>query len=337
MTETDKVIQEFLEDKEDLDKSWYGTCKRMCDHFQNFLDTNDIDPRETEFQSGDIENFDKYLTNETDWASSTVKNHVMASRELIKYAIKNRHGWDAVFQDNHPMSIYEADISSDDTRWEAETGEEIPYITEEEHEALLEENENPRDEILLHTLWDTGCRPAELRRLKLSDIDKTDLIENRKITVETAKRKDHKRDVYLSPTTRSKWVFWLYKGKRSAYGNSSHTSDYVFPTQRSEKMSEGTVNRQIKRLAERCDIQEVGYTIESDDHLLRGERQTIEREMVKINTKSYRHSFAVRACKNGINLALLADLMGHADTSSLESYTKFLPDDRKEAWERFIH
>jgi hypothetical protein len=30
-----------------------------------------------------------------------------------------------------------------------------------------------------------------------------------------------------------------------------------------------------------------------------------------------------------INLSLLAELMGYADTSSLESYTKFLTEDKK--------
>lgn len=337
-TTTDDVIQSFLENKKGMDDSWQSTCRRTAEHFKEFLEEYNIDPFETEFQAGDIENFDEYLKENTDWANTTVKNHVMASRELIKFAVKKRKGWDAVFQKKHPLSIFSADISSDNkTNWEEETGEEITYITENEHQQLLEENENIRDDLLLRVLWDTGCRPAELRRLKLEDIDKKSLMEEREITLTTAKRKDHTRAVYLSPETRTKFVFWLYKGKRNAYSNHAHESAYVFPTQRSEKMSEGTINRQIKRLADRCDIQEVGYTITSDEHLLRGEKQTIEREMVRINTKAYRHAFAVRGCKNGINLSLLADLMGHSDPSSLDSYTKFLPDDRKDAFERFIH
>ena len=332
---TDEVIEDFLEDKQDLDESWYGTCRRMTEHLDGFLQQEGLNPEEVEFRGQDIEDFQDYLQDNTDWADSTTKNHVMAFRELIRYAVEGRYGWDALFNKGNPMSIYSADLD-DGLRWEEETDEDIPYITEEEHKALLEENENPRDDVILRTLWDTGCRPAELRRLKLSDIDKEDLMRERKINVDTAKRKDHDRDVYLSPTTRSKWVFWLYKGKRDAYGNSSHSSPYVFPTQRTEKMSQGTVNRQIKRLADRADIQDVGYELEADNYL-RGEMVETTREMVEINAKSYRHSFAVRACKNGINLNLLAELMGHADTSSLGSYTKFLPDDKKEAWERFIH
>jgi site-specific recombinase XerD len=332
---TEEVISDFLDEKSDLDESWYGTCRRMTEHLDGFLDQEDLDPQQIEFRGSDIEDFQDYLQKNTDWANSTIKNHVMAFRELVKFAYENRYGWDAVFQKGNPLSIYSADLD-DGLAWEEETGEEIPYITEEEHELLLEENENPRDEILLRTLWDTGCRPSELRRLTLSEIDKTDLIEDRKITVQTAKREDHQRDVYLSPTTRSKWVFWLYKGKRDAYGNSSHSSDYVFPTQRTENMSQGMINLQIKRLADRADIQTVGYELEAKNYL-RGEMVETTREMVELNSKAYRHSFAVRACKNGINLNLLAELMGHADSSSLSSYTKFLPNDKKEAWERFIH
>ena len=338
---TEQVIEEFIEDKEEnYDQSWAGTCRRSAHHFLDWLEQENIDPQQIKFKSGDIENYHDYLREiESDWAYSTRKNHTMAVRELINFAVKNRHGWDANFQDNHPHSIYEADISSDEGEsklgWEDETGEEIPYIEEQEHQALLEENNNPRDDVILSILWDTGCRPAELRRLKLDDINKRDLMDDGKITVETAKRKDHTREVFLRPKTKSKLVFWLYKGKRNAYGNSAHSSNYVFPTQRTEKMSEGTINKQIKRIADRADIQTVGYTIETENYL-RGEYEEVEREMVKINAKSYRHSFAVRACKRGINLSLLADLMGHSDTSSLESYTKFLPEDRKEEWERFI-
>ena len=332
---TDEVIKDFLEDKSELDESWYGTCRRMTEHLDGFFEQEDLDPQSVEFRGSDVEDFQNYLQNNRDWADSTVKNHVMAFRELIKHAYENRYGWDAVFQKGNPMSIYSADLD-DGLKWEEETGDDIPYITKDEHQTLLEINENPRDDVILRTLWDTGCRPAELRRLKLDNVDKEDLMKDRKINVDTAKREDHDRDLYLSPTTRSKWVFWLYKGKRDAYGNSSHSSEYVFPTQRTEKMSQGTVNRQIKRLADKADIQEVGYELEADNYL-RGEMKETTRQMVEINAKAYRHSFAVRACKNGINLNLLAELMGHADSSSLSSYTKFLPDDKKEAWERFIH
>jgi integrase/recombinase XerD len=307
----------------------------MTEYVDGFLQHQDLNPQDMEFRATDIENFEDYINDNSDWAKSTTKNHVMAFRELIRFAVENRHGWDAQFQEKHPFSIYQAELE-DGLKWEEETDEDIPYITEDEHEALLEENENPRDDVLLRTLWDTGVRPAELRRLTLDEVDKKDLIEEREITVQTAKRENHERKVYLTPTTRSKWVFWLYKGKRDAYGNSSHSSEYVFPTQRTEKMSQGTVNRQIKRLADRADIQEVGYTMQADNYL-RGEMKTKTREMVEINAKAYRHAFAVKACKNGINLSVLADLMGHADPSSLTSYTKFLPDDRKEAFERFIH
>lgn len=332
---TEELISDFLDEKSDLDKSWYCTCRRMTEYLDGFLDQEDLDPQQIEFRGSDIEDFQDYLNKNTDWAKSTTKNHVMAFRDLIRFAVENRHGWDAQFQNKHPFSIYQAELE-DGLAWEEETNNDIPYITEDEHKLLLEENENPRDEVLLRTLWDTGCRPAELRRLKLSDIDQKELIEEKKITVQTAKREDHERDVCLTPTTRSKWVFWLYKGKRDAYGNSSHSSDYVFPTQRTEKMCQGNINRQIKKLADRADIQSVGYELEANNYL-RGEMKKKTREMVEINAKAYRHSFAVRACKNGINLSLLAELMGHSDPRSLSYYTKFLPDDKRDAWERFVH
>ena len=335
----DEILEDWIETKIDNDKnqSWVATCRRAGKQFMDFLDEEGLEPTDIEFNKSDVEGFKSYVENERpDLGGNTVKNYCMASRDLIKFAYANRYGWDAVFEKGNPLSIYEADISPDESKWEEETGDDIAYIKEEEHEALLEENDNPRDDVILRTLWDTGCRPAELRRLKISDVDEDDLLKNRKIRVDTAKRDDHDRPLYLSPTTRQKWVFWLIKGRRDSYSSESYSSDYVFPTKESPKMEKGTINRQIKRLAERAGVQDVGYTRETE-HLLRGEYETLTREYVRINAKAYRSAFCVRACKNGINLDLLTELTGHASADSLDAYTRYLPDDVEEAWERFVH
>jgi site-specific recombinase XerD len=330
------LLCDWIQSKDKKNDSWQATCRRAGVLFFDFLDKEDIEPEDIEFNKKDIEDYKEYVEDETDLAGNTIKNYCMASRDLIQYAYADRRGWNAIFEKGNPLSIYEAEITPEQSNWEAETGEDIAYIRQEEHEALLDENSNPRDDILLRTLWDTGCRPAELRRLKVEDVDTQELIRNRKINVDTAKRDNHDRDLFLSPTTRQRWARWLLKGGRKAYSTHSYDSDYVFLTKRSPKMDKSTVNLQIKRLAKRANIQEVGYTQETDQ-LLRGEYETVEREYVRINAKSYRSAFIVRACRNGINLDLLTELTGHASADSLDAYTRYLPDDIEEAWERFIH
>ena len=336
----EEIIEEFQERKlKRKNTTWGHTCKRSATRFQNFLELNKYDMNDIEFNLFHLEDFIQHLKEQNRWADNSIKNMVFAIRELLKYGSK-RYGWDVVFAEHKPDSIYSDDLElPSGSQMLEETGQEIMYIREDEHEELVSECSNPRDDLIFSILYDTGCRPKEIRDLKLSKIkdndqEKENLFEDSKIEVKTAKRDDHYRYIYLKPDTRRKLIYWIYKGNREAYSSCAETSEYVFPTERSEKISKGGINKQVKRWAERADIQEVMYTKQSD-HLLQGDYQQLEREYVRINAKAYRHAFAVRACRNGISLAVLADLMGHADPESLKHYTKFYPDDLKEAWEQY--
>lgn len=335
------ILQDWIDSKDDHNDSWQSTCRRSGDLLYNWIDESGTDPTDSghTFTRYDIEEYKRHVNAYTNLSDNTIQNYCMASRDFIKFAYVEHpepQAFDAVFDKGDPFSIYEADISAHGSEWESQTGDDIAYIEEDEHQQLIDENENPRDDVLLRTLWDTGCRPGELRELQLSDIDKQELIQNRRFEVDTAKRENHTRWLYISPTTSQRWSRWLNKGERKAYSNESYTSPYVFPTDRTDKMSKGTINRQIKRIADRADIQETGYTKKAD-HLLDGEYKTVEKEYVRINAKSYRAAFCVRACKSGINLDLLTELTGHSSAESLEPYTRYLPSDVEEAWERFIH
>ena len=339
------IQSEYVQRKErDYDDSWAATCRRSTDLFLKFIEQEGIDIETHKFDKLDIEDFKGLVENQpNDYAGTTVKNMCMAARDFIGY-LNARYGVDANMiqtQNNQDFSIYSADISPDtSTRYEAETGTEIPYITKEEHQELLDTNDNARDDLLLRLLWDTGCRPSEIVNLRIPSDDedkkifRDNIMKEGKVQVETAKRDDHKRFVHFGSITKRRFVKWLYKGGREAYSSESKDSEYVFPTRRSKQMQPASVNTQIKRLADRAGIQTVAYK-RTTDTFLHGEMKPLEREFVKINAKSYRHAFAVRSCKNGIDLPRLAELMGHSDTDSLKAYTKFLPSDNREAWEEY--
>lgn len=337
-----EVIESFIQHKKaNKEYTWAETCKRTANRFENYLDLHNHDLTEEEFTGAMLEDFVSYLQNQNRWSNNSINNMVFAVRELLKYANK-RHDWDVIWAKHKPNSIYHEDLelpSSSKSQMKEETGRDILYIREDEHEKLISECSNPRDSLLFSILWDTGARPKEIRDLRLrqfkkNEHEKENLFEENKIQVDTAKRDDHQRYIYLKPSTKRKLIYWIFKGEREAYSSCAETSSYVFPTQRSEKFTKGGINKQVKRWAEKAGIQEVMYTKESD-HKLRGEHQQLERNFVRINAKSYRHAFAVRSCKNGMSLAVLADLMGHSDPESLKHYTKFYPDDLKEAWEQY--
>jgi len=334
----ENLRDEYVERKErDYNASWAATCRRSTDLFLEYLDNEDIDLENHNFTKTDVEDYKSLVEDQpNDYAGTTVKNMCMAMRDFLAYLCANYDLNVNMVQTatNQDYSIYSADIAPEtSTRYEAETGDEIPYITREEHEILLEENENPRDELLLRLLWDTGCRPKEIVDLRVDDV-KFDDIKQGKFEVSTAKRKGHNRTVYIGSITKRKFIKWAFKGGRKAYSSHSESSEYMFPTQKSEKMQPQLVNRQIKRLSKRAGIYEVAYSRKTDTYL-RGEMRELDREFARINCKSYRHSFCVRAAKNGIPLPILADLAGHSGTESLESYTKFMPDDMRQAWQEY--
>ena len=335
MTEDlDELINDFIDYKfDDRENTWADTCRRSAHRFVDYCDEKNIDPYEHEWDKFDIEQIHSWLPDR--YSDSTKQNIIFAIRELMRYGL-SQGGWSVLFRKGHPNSVLEADVRASTTRYENETGDEIPYIEREEHEAILEECTNPRDELLFNVLWDTGCRPVELREATIDDVD----FERGAINVQTAKRRknEHDRDVYLKPTTKTSLGMWLHRGGRTAF-TTVEESEYLFPTKRSAKMSQGTVNRQIKRWADKAGVQETAYTFEADHKMPwmdePNQDRTVERRMVKINAKAYRHSFCVRAVKNGISLGMLADLVGHVSPDSLKHYLKFREDDREDAFDRY--
>jgi len=326
----ENIIEEFLEKKyNDRSQNWASTCRRAAWEWHDFVEKKGFYYDEVEYNKTHLELYATWLGENNDYAPGTIENKVMAVRELMRYGY-NLYGWDVVFQKGLPNSILEADVRAKKTRYENETDERIPYIRDEEHEAILEECDNPRDQALFRLLYDTGARPTELRRATTDDLE----LSERYLWVKTLKKEDEDpRKVYFTPTTRRYLGEWIASG-RQAYSSYATNSDYLFPTQRSPQMAKGMVNRQVKRWADRAGVQEVAYSRKTD-HVLNGREFEAERDFVRINAKSYRHAFAVRACRNGISLALLAELLGHSDTSSVQHYTTFLPEDKRDAWERF--
>lgn len=321
--------------------NWAGTCQRAVEEWFEYCDeymvdmTGETEPN-SEINKYHLEEFDDWLKQDNDYSGNTRDNKIMAVRNFLQYAA-GRYGWSILLNKGQPNSVFEAEVSeSEETRYKKETGTDIPYVTDDEHEAMLEVNENPRDDLILRLLNDTGCRPHELRNAIIDNFEP----DKRRIYVDTAKRDDHQRWVYVSPTTRRRLMEWIYDGGRDAYSSEAYGTDYILVTKRNGKLKGDVINKQVKRLAREAGIQRTAYSRETEHILPRrdGSRDhyELEREFKAINAKAYRHRFCVRAVRNGISLGMLSELTGHADTSSLEDYLKFREEDRKDSYDDFL-
>lgn len=168
--------------------------------------------------------------------------------------------------------------------------------------------EGMRNVAILEILYATGMRISELIQLKLSSIQ-TNLSSAPDFCVIIIKGKGNKERVAL-----------LNKSALSAIRNylplregwlKKRKSDYLFPS--FTKDGKGThITRQrffqiIKRLAVQAGV-----------------------DIKLVSPHKIRHSFASHLLENGADLRVVQDLLGHADISSTQIYTKILNNKKKE-------
>lgn len=162
----------------------------------------------------------------------------------------------------------------------------VEVFAEEELGQLLTyagNNLNQRDCLLVHFLLYTGCRVSELCNTKLSDLDL--LIGQVKIIGKGGKY----REVPLRPDLVEE-IRWYVAGDR-AQGNFAG-SDYLFVSQRAEKLDRDTVNKVLSKIA--C-----GF---------------------RVFPHKFRHTFCTRLITAGVPLTTVSRLAGHADVSTTSNF-----------------
>ncbi|WP_128225699.1 site-specific integrase [Halobacteriaceae archaeon SHR40] len=327
MTGLEGVKEHYLDDKQiNTSENWYRTCKKCCEKFLKFCDENGFDA-ETNFAGAHITLWENHIKKTEDYSPRTVKNRVDIIRGMLKFGdeleiLNVRRG--------EQSGIESIKFRNIKTKYEEKTDTQIPYVTEDEYSAMLRCIDNPMHDVLIRILWDTGLRPVELVNIKGDEV----IPENQSISVDTAKLEStDERTVY--PTTSNFYRLQRWRNqKRAAYSSKSESSDYIFLTKQSDQLETDSVNRIIKTYADRAGVQEVAYT-QTEEYEHNGEMEEVEREYMKINAKSFRHSFAVRKLKNGASLAVIADMMGHRDTQTVEKYINLLDADMKKQWVRY--
>lgn len=171
-------------------------------------------------------------------------------------------------------------------------------LKDNEVEALLRVTTRQRDRLLLLVLLYCGLRVAELCALRIEHLD------FRAGTLEVVCGKGGRdRVVPLAKHLIGPLRGWI--GARA--------TGYVFPSrQGGDRMTTRAVGYLFKRLAERAKLPDPR----------------------RAHPHSYRHAFAVRLLRQGVNLRIIQRLLGHQNLSTTEIYTMIEDKDLVEAVNR---
>lgn len=166
-----------------------------------------------------------------------------------------------------------------------------------------------RDIALIETLSSTGCRISELTKLNISDVDVVN-----KTAVVTGKGSKERRVYFGSEAITALQKYWRARGFESP-------SDPVFC--RHDRGSGKKTAKRMTSTTARNIIKYVAMVAGVDPN--------------KISPHYFRHDFAIKMLRSTQNLALVQDLMGHADPKATRVYAKIYPDELKAAHEKMYH
>ena len=178
-------------------------------------------------------------------------------------------------------------------------------LNEKEVHDLLEavtinENDTPfkqrRDKVILTLLYSTGLRISELVKLLKRDID----FDERTIRVRGKGDKD--RIVLFDEHTKELLLAYLEEDK--------HKSEYIFINKNGNPLTPRYVQMMIKKYAEAAGIKK------------------------KVTPHVLRHSFATHLLKNGVDIRVIQQLLGHSSLSTTQIYTSVDMDTIKSVYDQ---
>ncbi|APA63419.1 tyrosine-type recombinase/integrase [Maribacter sp. 1_2014MBL_MicDiv] len=170
---------------------------------------------------------------------------------------------------------------------------EIPFSELEMEKVLSEieyadDFEGARDELLIHVLYVTGMRRAEVISLKMSDVDFANM------TIKVLGKRNKERLVPMLLETKEKFKIYLDNRKGLKEINDG---SYMFLTLSGNKLYETLVYRLIKKY-----FREVSSKVKTSPHILR-------------------HTFATHLLNKGADLNAVKELLGHSSLASTQVYT----------------
>ncbi|MGO4920886.1 tyrosine-type recombinase/integrase [Maribacter spongiicola] len=170
---------------------------------------------------------------------------------------------------------------------------EIPFSESEMENVLTQieyadDFEGVRDELLIHVLYVTGMRRAEIIALKVADVDFEIM------TIKVLGKRNKERILPMLAETKDKFKGYLVRRDEL---NELVDERIMFLTKSGNKMYETLVYRLIKKY-----FREVSSKVKMSPHILR-------------------HTFATHLLNKGADLNAVKELLGHSSLASTQVYT----------------
>jgi integrase/recombinase XerD len=168
--------------------------------------------------------------------------------------------------------------------------------------------EGIRNVTMLEILYSTGMRVSELMQLKMPSLQKNLSDDPNLFATIIIGKGNRERIIILSEKAMKTLKHFLKI--RSEFLRKNH-SDYIFPSfTKSGKATHLTRQRFFQ--------------------IIKGLALKAGLDIKTISPHKIRHSFATHLLANGADLRIVQEMLGHADISSTQIYTKVLPEKAKE-------
>lgn len=305
--------------------------KNTLSDFDSFLES--IYPHKSEVEEKGnelLKRFSHYLDDQG-LAHSTIPHRFYAVRQYLnEYIIDD---FDIGYVEDE--DVYLLDWLDKGTKTYREAGERAHWLEIDDIENLIDSAKNLKNALVCALLWNTGCRPSEIARMKL---EKT-YPEERRIRVKTSKVDDtnnplYRRDVFWSRSMDRMMREWLQRGGRSSYSFADE-SEYLIVGYNTPSISSRQVNKIVRMAAESAGIQQRNIQTAMEDS---DENQVATN---RVTPKTLRHSFAVHSVRGrdksgtpSIDLERLRRLMGHTSIESTKFYLQFTSSDLRDVYDK---
>lgn len=298
---------------------------------RNFLDYIKED-RQVELEDVKWTDVDAFIRDmRKTYPQSTVKTRYNHLRSFFNWLAAYKDYWEdrdtlPIDHDDFSITDYiDRGVTAKEKKTAARDG--IVFITPDEYQKLLEHVPEPkfRNELIVKCLWHLGLRRKELTDIEIApkreeeDVYGRLNFEENRLDVPSVKGSDG-RPVWFRESLAVPLKRWIRSERKAVYY--ADESDYLFPTRRSEKLSPKRVTKVVTDAAKNAGIQTTLYTDANGN------------DRKRITPHALRHGFAIKHVRNGTNVKILNDLLGHDDIETTQVYLQFDDETKREAQHR---
>lgn len=173
-------------------------------------------------------------------------------------------------------------------------------VSKVKQQSIMQKDNFFRDMAIIHVMFTTGMRRAEITEVKLCDVD----LKESSILVHGKGNKE--RIVFFNENT--KRILSEYMLSHRNLYNYAKTSEYLFISDVSEKLNVCTINRIVNAKLEQAGIKGKGYTAHST-----------------------RKAFATEVYSNTHDIYVVQKLLGHSNIATTQRYVSAFTEVKKQA------